>query len=204
MATFQWIPDVPAGVLRNAALSSKLRRQAIAETKFMQFVRPEPGYGRGKGDTITIPRTKSLPEPADPRILETQRIPVDKFQIGTTSITVKEWGRALEVTNFAEQLNQFNLRNPMQAALKDQMKLAMDTGAAAAFKTASIKYTPTGLASSVIATSGTVATQATENLTIAHVAEIRDYMYATLFAPPIDGDDNYMCLASTKALRGIK
>ena len=55
MATFQWVPDYPAGVMRNHALSKKLRYASIAECKFMQFSRPEPGYGQRMGDTITIP-----------------------------------------------------------------------------------------------------------------------------------------------------
>lgn len=204
MPTFSWVPDIPAGILRNHYISSNLRKQAIAEAKFMQYVKPEPGYGKKKGESVTIPRTKSLPEPVNPRLLETQKIPVDRFQVGTTSITVSEWGRALELTNFAEELNSFDLKQPMQAALRDQMKLALDTGAAAAFKTAMTKYIPTGLASGVFDTDGVASTQATENLTMAHVAEIRDYMYATLFAPPYDADGNYMCCASTKALRGLK
>ena len=41
-----WTFDAPTGVYKNHALSSALRLAAIAETKFMQFVRPEPGYGR--------------------------------------------------------------------------------------------------------------------------------------------------------------
>jgi N4-gp56 family major capsid protein len=204
MATFSWVPDIPAGVLRNHYISSQLRKQAIAEAKFMAHVKPEPGYGKRKGESVTIPRTKSLPEPVNPRLLETQKIPVDKFAVGTTSITVTEWGRALELTNFAEELNSFDLKNPMQAALRDQMKLSLDTGAAAAFKSAMTKYIPTSLTTGVFDTDGVPSTQATENLSLAHIAEIRDYMYSVLFAPPVDSEGNYMCLASTKALRGIK
>ena len=202
MATFSWVPDIPAGVLRNHYISSQLRKQAIAEAKFMAHVKPEPGYGKRKGESVTIPRTKSLPEPVNPRLLETQKIPVDKFAVGTTSITVTEWGRALELTNFAEELNSFDLKNPMQAALRDQMKLSLDTGAAAAFKSAMTKYIPTSLTTGVFDTDGVASTQAVENLTLAHIAEIRDYMYSVLFAPPVDAEGNYLCLASDEGPSG--
>jgi N4-gp56 family major capsid protein len=204
MPTFSWIPDVPPGVLRNNAISSKLRKQAVAESKFMAFVKPEPGYGRHKGDTITIPRTKSLPEPINPRITEQQKIPIDKFQIGTTSIVVTEWGRGVEITNLAEQLNTFDLKSPIQSALKDQMKLSLDTGAASAFKSAMIKYTPTSATAGTFSLTGTPGATAGFNLTMAHIAEMRDYMYFNLFVPPIDAQGHYICLATTKALRGIK
>lgn len=203
MPTFQWIPDIPAGVLRNRALSDKLRFAAVAEAKFLQFVRPEPGYGKGKGDTLTVPRIKSLPVPTSGRISETTKIPVDKAAVATVSVTVSEWGRAVEYTNLAETLTHFDLRQAQQRVLKNQLKLIMDIGAADAFKGCKVKYIPTGPASGVFDDDGTPSTQATENLAVAHVAEIRDRLVGEFFAEPWNGDD-YICLASTKALRGLK
>jgi N4-gp56 family major capsid protein len=204
MAAFQWTPDVPAGVLRNNALSRSLRRAAIAETKFMPFVKAEPGYGKKKGETLTVTRVRSLTEPVNPRLSETSKIPVDPFSIATRAVIVSEWGRGVEYTNLADELLWFNLDSELQMVLKDQMKLCLDTGAAAAFKAAKIKYIPTSLTGGVFDTDGTPSTQATENLTVAHAGEIRDYLSGTLFAPPIDVEGNYIGLASTKALRGLK
>lgn len=204
MASFQWVPDVPAGVLRNNSLSRALRRQAIAEAKFMAFVKTEPGYGKKKGDTHTITRTRALPEPTNPRLSETSKIPTDVFSIATRAITVTEWGRGVEYTNLAEELTWFNLNSEVQMVLKDQMKLSLDSGAAEAFKAAKIKYIPTSLTGGVFDLDGVPSTQALENLTVAHVGEIRDYLSGTLFAPSADGDGSYIGLASTKALRGLK
>ncbi len=46
MAQFLWTVDVPAGVLRNHSLSDKIRFAAVAEAKFVQFCKPEPGFGK--------------------------------------------------------------------------------------------------------------------------------------------------------------
>lgn len=204
MAQFTWTADVPAGVLKNHSLSRSLRRQAIAEAKFMGFVKTEPGYGKGKGETHTITRSRAIPEPPNARLSELTKIPIDQFSIGTRAIVVTEWGRGVEYTNLAEELTWFNLDSEVQMALKDQMKLSLDTGAASAFKASKIKYTPLTDTSSVMSTTGVPAASATANMRIFHCAEIRDYMYGTLLAPPWDSDGNYIGVGSTKLLRGIK
>jgi N4-gp56 family major capsid protein len=73
----------------------------------------------------------------------------------------------------------------------------------AAFKTAKICYSPTGAAAGTWDTDGTPSTTALANVGYYHLEEIRDYMYSTLYVKPWSGDE-YMCLASTKFLRGIK
>ena len=56
---WQW--DAPTGVYKNHALSSKIRQEAIADVQFMKFLRPEAGFGKGRGETITITRILKLP-----------------------------------------------------------------------------------------------------------------------------------------------
>ena len=204
MASFTWTQDIPSGVLKNHSLSRSLRRQAIAESKFMAFVKTEPGYGKKKGETHTITRTRALTEPVDARLAETTKIPIDSYSITTRSIVVTEWGRGVEYTNLAEELTWFNLDNEIQSTLKDQMKLVLDTAASTAFKAAKIKYSPLTATTSNISTTGAIGTPALVNLGMYHCGEIRDYLYGTLLAPPWDSEGNYIGLASTKALRGIK
>lgn len=43
MAEFTWVADVADGVLKNHALSAKIREASIAGTKFLQFCDTEPG-----------------------------------------------------------------------------------------------------------------------------------------------------------------
>jgi len=197
-----WQFDAPTGVYKNHDMSSKLRMAAIAETKMMQFVSPEPGYGKKQGESITITRVSNISEPTNGRLSENNRIPEDELSLSTVAITVAEWGRSVPYTSLAEDLGMFNLENIIQKKLKDQMKLVLDSAAADAFQTAQVKAIPDGVASLTFDTDGTASTQATVNLNMYHVEQIRDYMFSTLHIPPYEGDD-YVCLISTKAKRGL-
>lgn len=199
---FKWTLDAPNGVFKSHEMSSKLRFASIAKTKFMQFVSPEPGYGKGKGDSITITRIANIAEPTDARLPEGQKIPEDDMAITTVAITVTEWGRAVPFTSFAKDLASMDLENAVQKKLRQQMQLSLDKASASAFKTAKVKAIPNGAASIVFDTDGTASTQATSNLKLYHVEQIRDYLFSTLLAEPFDGED-YVCLLQTKAKRSL-
>lgn len=141
-APFTWTADVPAGVLKNHSLSKKIRREAVARCEVFPFVKAEPGYGKGKGETHTITRTLALDEPADPTLVETDPIPEDELVVQKVDITVDEIGRQVPFTDFAKQLLHFDLESSVQNALIDQQKLVLDTLAANAFKLTPLKYTP--------------------------------------------------------------
>lgn len=200
--SFSWTFDAPTGVYKNHTLSSQLRMAAIAETKFMQFVRPEPGYGKKRGESITITRVSNIAVPTNGRLSEQNRIPEDELVLTTVAITVTEWGRSVPYTSLSEDLGKFDVESMIQKKLRDQMSLVLDSAAAAAFKTAKIKATPTGVSAINFDTNGTVSQQAQSNLLMYHVEQIRDYMYSTLNIPAYEGDD-YICLCSTKAKRGL-
>lgn len=203
MAQFQWQFDAPTGVFKSHELSSRIYEAAVADSKFMDFVRPIEGFGKKKGETVTLTRIAALTEPTDASLSEGERIPEDEFSVTTTSITVSEIGRAVPYTSLADDLSFFDLENPIQNKLKEQMTLVMDTKAAAAFKTAKVKYIPTGAATSTFDTDGTASTAATNNMNFFHAEEIVDYLYDTLFCQPYEGDD-YIGIFRTLALRGIK
>lgn len=199
---FTWQFDAPTGVYKNHDMSSRLRMAAIAETKFVQFVTPEPGYGKKKGESITITRVSNIAVPTSGELAENQRIPEDQLTLSTIAITVVEWGRSVPYTSLSEDLGMFNVENMIQKKLRDQMALVMDNAAAAAFKTGKIKAEPTGVSSINFDTGGVPTQQATVNLNVYHVEQIRDYMHSNLVIPYYEGDD-YVCLISTKGKRGI-
>lgn len=201
--SFSWQYDAPSGVFKNHQMSSKLRMAAIAECKFMQFVTPEEGYGKQKGESITISRVSNITVPTNGRLVEGTEIPQDELVLSTIAITVSEWGRSVPYTSLSNDLSKFDIGNVIQKKLRDQMALVMDSAAADAFQAGKVKAIPTGVAALTMDTDGTASTAATVNLNAYHVAQIRDYMFSTLNIPAYEGGD-YMCLASTKALRGLK
>lgn len=200
--SFSWTFDAPTGVFKNHAMSSQLRLAAIAECKFMQFVKPEPGYGKKKGESITITRVSNIVVPTNGRLAENNRIPEDLLTLTTVAITVAEWGRSVPYTSLPEDLSKFDIENIIQKKLRDQMSLILDNASAAAIKTGMIKAEATGASSINFDTGGTATQQATSNLLMYHVEQIRDYMFSTLNVPAYEGDD-YIGLVSTKAKRGL-
>lgn len=197
-----WVGSAPSGVYKNHKLSSQLRMAAIKDAKFMQFVTPEPGYGKGMGESVTLTRVSNIDVPTSDVLSEGTRIPEDAVTLSTQAITVSERGRAVPYTSLAEDLGAFDLNNTIQMTLKDQLSLSMDNAAASAFKSGKILAIPTGVSTTVFETDGTASNAATSNWNMYHVEQIRDYMYGTLAIKPYSGDD-YVCLISYKGKRGI-
>ena len=119
-----WTFDAPTGVYKDHALSADIRRAAIADTEFARFARPESGFGKGKGQSVTI--TRIFPLPTATRVAELDRLPSGRPLIDTTSITVSEWGFKIPMTDFEDNLTFFDITNQFQAVLRDQMRLTMD------------------------------------------------------------------------------
>lgn len=201
---FSWQYDAPTGVYKNHDMSEKLRSAAIPDTKFMQFVTTEDGYGKQKGESVTLTRVSNIAIPTSARLTEGVVIPEDTIALSTVAITVAEWGRAVPFTSFAKDLSKFDPENIIQRELRKQMKLVLDNAASDAFTSTSVKVKaiPDGVSSLVFDTDGTASTQAAANLNVYHVEQIRDYMFTTLNVPAYMGDD-YVAIIDTKAKRGL-
>lgn len=195
-----WTFDAPSGVYKDHALSSNIRRAALADSQFMRFMRPESGYGRGRGQSVTI--TRVLPLPLATRVSELDRLPSGRPAINTKTVTVSEWGFKTETTEFERNLTHFDLMNPFQAMLRDQMRLTMDSMSAEALKQTPIKYVPLA-AGGEFTTDGEADDQADTNLSIAALRDIHDFLRADLKAPPFR-NGRYVGILSNKAARGIK
>ncbi|MCI0526274.1 MAG: phage major capsid protein [Nitrospira sp.] len=204
MATFQWKFDAPATVFKNWKLSRRLYIASVERSVCMDHVRPIEGFGRKMGESVTLTRIANLTEPVSADLIEGERIPEDQFSISTRQITVKEIGRAVPFTSFADDLSFFDLDNPIQDKLRQQMTLVLDTKCGAAFKTTKVKYAPTGLASNNITTNGTFGATATANMNVFHAEEIVDFMFDNLQVEGVDGEEDYVGIFRNLALRGIK
>lgn len=195
-----WTFDAPSGTYRNFSLSKDIRRQAIEDAQFMRFARAEPGYGKKSGDTVTITRILKLPLAG--RVGETDRLPSGRPAIETKSVTVSQWGFKMPMTQFEEHLTYFNLMDPFQASLRDQMTLTMDKMVADAVKLTPIKYVPTS-SGGTITTNGAASGVSDRNLGVQDLRRIHDYLHGDLKAPTYKSG-KYIGILSTRAARGIK
>lgn len=203
MAQYTWVYDAPTGTYKNHALSGDILSAAIEQCVVAPFARNVNGYGKNKGESVTLVRLSNITEPTSAVLSENVRIPEDSFAITTKQITVQELGRAVPYTELSVDLASFDLENGIQRKLRDQLALTLDSLAATALKSTLLKYAPTGLSSNNITATGTFGATASANMNVYHVEQIRDTMYDTYQIPPYDGED-YVGVFRTLGLRGIK
>lgn len=203
MAQFTWSFDAPSGTYKNHAMSRKLYTEAVEESVFSDYTRPISGFGKKMGETVTITRLHRLNEPTDGSLTEGVQIPEDTWSMSTTSVTVTELGRAVPYTSLAEDLSEFDIENPIQKALREQLTLTLDTKIAGVFRGTTLKYAVTGLATNNITTNGTFGATSTANFNTWHAEQIADYLYDTALVPPYSGDD-YVGIFRTLGIRGLK
>jgi N4-gp56 family major capsid protein len=192
-------------VYKDHAISGQLLMVAARQWKFVPFTSKQNSFGKKKGESLTLVYYKPLSDPTTAVLSEDIRIPIDQLAMSTTSITIQEWGRGVEITDLSQQLSVFDPMEAAQKALKDQMQQAMDVAAANEFQStdAKICYIPTSLTGGTWDTDGTPSTAATANITKNHIGIIRDYMSKDLHVPFYSGE-TYVGILSTKALRGLK
>lgn len=203
--TFTWEFDAATGVYKNNAMSGKMLEVAARQWKFVPFTQKVTEFGPHMGESISLIYYKALDDPTSGKLEEDTRIPIDQLEMASSSISVYEWGRGVEYTHLSRQLGKFDPKAAAQKALIDQMNQVMDVAAAAQFTGTSmkVKFIPTSLTGGTIDTDGTPSTEAAVNVTMDHLAVIRDYLAKDLHTPFYDGD-HYVGLFSTKAMRGLR
>lgn len=166
----------------------------------MRFMRPEPGFGKRKGESVTITRIMSLPLAA--RVAETEGLPSGRPAIETKTVGVSQWGFKIPMTEFEQHLSHFNIMDPFQSALRDQISLTMDKMCADALKLTPVKYTPLTTGGEFVTNSTPVST-ANRNLEVQDLRRIHDRLRQDLKCPKFK-NGKYVGILSTRAARGLK
>lgn len=195
-----WAYDAPSGVYKNHTLSDKIRRQALAKTVFFKFLQPEPGFGKKKGESVTITRILRLP--LANRVGETDRLPGGRPAVETKQVKVSEWGFKVPMTQWETDLTYFDLPSQIEAVLRDQIELTMDVMAADVFKLTPIKYTPTSVGFN-LQTNGSASGVSDRNISVSDLRAIHDYLSGDLKTPTF-ANGKYVGILSTQAARGLK
>lgn len=205
----QWQVAADGGYLANPELSRQIRYAAQPMTKFGQFVRQEPGFGKNQHDTLDFNKISNVQTAANTQGLsESNVMPETKYVIRRGQLIVTEYGNSVPYTGKLEALAEFDPSNIAQRALMQDQAKTLDAVRASYFKNSGVAYIPTGSVGTPTNTirAGTAILAgdlATRNMQMFDVKEIRDYMMEQLLTPPYDGE-NYVCVGSTRALRGVK
>jgi N4-gp56 family major capsid protein len=176
---------------------------------FRQFTRPEPGYGKQRGESIDFDKI-SMAETQGGEIGEFQDIPETKFSIVKDSLTVTEYGNSIPWTGKLETLSEFNPSQPVQKVIMNDQKKVMDEAVATVLKTSKLCYIPTGAAAQTWDVDGTPSTTATANFNYFHLKEMVDAAETGIFGSGNTGkiipkfpDGKYVVILSVKAKRGL-
>lgn len=210
MATGQnWTVSADGGYLANKPLSSKLRYVNTAQYIFRQFTRPEPGYGKQRGESIDFDKI-SMAQTLGGQIGEFQDIPETKFSITKDNLQVTEWGNSIPWTGKLETLSEFNPNQPVQKVVLNDEKNVIDNAVATEMKTSKLCYIPTGAATQTWDVDGTASTTGTTNFNYFHLKEMVDAAETGLFGSgntgkiiPKFSDGKYVIVLSVKAKRGL-
>jgi len=196
------------GYLAVPQLSKKIRYKVLPILKFGQFVRADPSYGAKQGDILYFNKVASdlslTASATSDELAEDAAIPEDSVAITQGSAQVKEYGRAVPYTGKLTTLGQIAIDDILETVLRNRLAKVLDAVHAVAFKAHDVCYIPTGAVAATWDLDGVPRTPATANLNAWHWREIVDYMRDVLRIPPyFEGTDEYACVATGKALRGV-
>lgn len=196
-----WVVDSLGGYLANPTLSKKLRFAAAPEMRFRQFVGIKEAFGKHKDDQVFFDKVSAI-STAGGTLVETETMPERGFTITKGTIVVTEYGNSVPYTGKLEALAEFDIDNTCQKVLRKDEASVIDQAVAAQFQASDAKYVCLTSTSGTLTTDGTAGGTAASNLNDYHVKQIVDQLRKWSI-PTIDGD-NYGCVGSVNALRGIR
>lgn len=197
-----WVTDSLGGYTNLPQLSAKLRHAAQPLVRFRQFCDVKEAYGKGRDENFNFDKVGNVAT-AGGTLVETATIPRTNIVIYQGTGTLTEYGNALGYTQKLEQFAKFDITNPLQRALRDDMAKVTDSVAEAQFDLCKIRAVyVTDTTTVTISTDGTATATNSVNLDDYAVKEICDYLEGTMLAPKYDGE-YYMSIVSTKACRGL-
>jgi N4-gp56 family major capsid protein len=195
-----WAVSSLGGYLSNNELSKQIRHAAQPLMKFRQFVGAEGAAGKNRGNLVLFNKITNI-STAGGTLSETATIPKRNYTITQGTLTVTEYGNAIPFTLKVQSLADISVPDIVKTVLRNDMAKVLDSAAAAEFKTSDYKATVTNTATTTFSTTGTATATSSGSMSDKNVRDVIDKL-KTLNVPRYDGG-NYMCIASTNAIRGL-
>jgi len=201
-----WVTSSLGGYLGNRKLSRTIRNAAQPLMKFRQFCNIKEALGKNKNDLVFFDKISNVAT-AGGTLNETNTMPETQVTIQTGTIQVTERGNSVPYTGKLEALAEFDVDNIVTVALRNDEAKVLDSAVAGQFVLSQIKYacltaSSVGIFESAANNTATGSNTSTVNFDMYHLKECVDKL-KTLNVPKYDGE-NYICIASVNAIRGIK
>jgi len=197
--------DAQGGYYLNPRLSQSLRYALKPLMKFRQFVGVKEGWGKGVGDTLYFNKITGI-NTSGGTLVETNTMPENQYSIGRGTIVLSEWGNSIPFTGKLEALSEFDVTDPTQRVLRDDMASVLDKACGLEYKKTQRKYICLTTNTGTFESRADGNTFATSNIakvgpSVYHLEEITDWLRRNNI-PPWDGED-YIGIFSVNALRTI-
>lgn len=204
--TFNWTQDANSGILKNHQLSKKLREVALGKCVVLPFTHDhEIGFKKNAGETVNLMHITNLPDD-DSSLVEEGQIPILKPAFGNRALTLREFGKGVQFTEYAENLLAFKPSQFLKKLLQEHLERALDTEASNAFldtTTVLVGFVPSSLTAGTWQTDGTAGgVTVTNPLTVDHCKLISAYMRDSLHVPFYE-DDNYVALSANRNIENL-
>ena len=196
-----WAVNSLGGYLHSDQFSKQVRHSAQPMMKFRQFVDAEGALGKNKGDAVLFTKISNITT-AGGTPTETATIPKRGYTIKQGTLTVNEWGNAVPFTLKAQTLAMVSVPDIVRTVLRNDLAKALDSEAAAHFKTSDYKATVTNTATTTFGTAGAALATSSGSMSDKNVRDVIDRM-KVLNIPRYDNQGNYICIGSTNSLRGL-
>jgi len=188
------------GFLTNNQLSAQVRYKAQTLQKFRQFCDLEPAAGTNRGNKVFFDKLSNI-STAGGTLTETDTIPKRQYTITQGTLTISEYGNSIPFTQKVKTLADIAVPDTIKTVLQNDMRVVLDSAAAAQFYTNDYIATITNTATTTFGSAGTALATSTGNMSDKNVRDIVDRMKTLLI--PRREDDNYVCIASTNSIRGL-
>jgi N4-gp56 family major capsid protein len=188
------------GFLNNDTLSMQIRHASQTMQKFRQFVNMEPAAGTRRGASVFYNKISNI-STAGGTLVETSTIPKNNFTITQGTLAITEYGNSVPMTFKSKILSANDIDNATRTVLRDDMAKVLDSAAATQYQASDYVATIVNTATTTFGSASAAVAAQGADMSDKNVRDIIDQM-KKLNIPKVDGE-NYVCVASTNAIRGL-
>lgn len=181
-------------------LDKKFRRTAQSQMRFKQFAKTSYRAGLKRGQVFNFDKRGRLNE-AGGAVGEDERVKKTFFPVDQGTLTVGEFGNAIELTEFLEDTAELSMRTEGMDELRADAARVKDVQIEAEMDYCANRFTPTTGSTGDLVTTGTATATASSALKAVHVRTIIDELRRNN-APATRGGD-YWGILTIQAHQGI-
>lgn len=195
-----WVTSSLGGYLALPPLSEKIRHAAQPLQRFRQFAQVKEAFGKRRGDKYVYDKISNISTKGG-TLSETSTIPRRNFTIQQGTVTITEYGNAIDYTYKLETLAEHGLPPIVEKVLRNDLAKVLDSAAAAQFAAGDYVAQCIATNSTEFTTDNTATTTATTELSDKNWRDIVDYMKKALI--PRYAAEDYVAICSVDSLRGL-